>query len=122
MPSTPHVVFVKDHAIPSRSLFIRLYCTVLPFLLESRNATKATLCSLGIGGCPPGIGQFRDALREIDVDPVIVDQDPFHLGVGVFTILLIFKFNERVLKTLTRLLVSNHLAGKDLSKTTEDCV
>lgn len=51
---------------------------------------------------------------------MIVNQDALHLEVGLFAVLLVFKLDKRILQTVTRALVSNHLARQDRSKATED--
>jgi len=51
------------------------------------------------------------------MNAMVIDQDPLHLEIGLFTILLIFKFDKSVLQTITCPLISNDFAGQNLSKT-----
>lgn len=51
---------------------------------------------------------------------MVVNQHTLHLKVGLFTVLLIFELDKRILQAVARALVSNHLARQDCSKATED--
>lgn len=53
------------------------------------------------------------------MNAMIVDQDPLHLEISLFTILLIFKFDKSILQTIACPLISNYFAGQNLSKTTK---
>lgn len=53
------------------------------------------------------------------MNAMIIDQDPLHLEIGLFTILLILKFDKSVLQTVACPLISNNFAGQNLSKTTK---
>ena len=61
-------------------------------------------------------------LREVHVDTVVIYQDALHLEVCLLAIFLILKFDERILKALTRPFVSNDLARYDSAEATEYCV
>ena len=58
-------------------------------------------------------------LREIHMDTVIINQDAFHLEVGLLAVLLVFKLNKSILQAIPRFLVPNHLAGKYGAKPAE---
>ena len=60
------------------------------------------------------------ALREVNVNTMIVDQDALHLEVGLLTVLSMLKLDKGVLKAIARSLLSNHLAREDLAETAED--
>lgn len=59
-------------------------------------------------------------LREIHMYPVVVNKHPLHLEVGLFAVLLVFELDKRILQTIARALVPNHLAGQNGPKATED--
>jgi len=59
-------------------------------------------------------------LRKVHVDTVVINQDPLHLEVGLFAVLLFVELDKSILKTVTSTLVPDHLARKDLAEATED--
>ena len=60
------------------------------------------------------------ALREVNVNTMIVDQHALHLEVGLLTVLSMLKLDEGVLKAVARSLFPNDLAREDLAETAED--
>ena len=56
------------------------------------------------------------------MNAVVVDQDVLHLEIRLLAILLVLEFDESILQRVASLLVSDHLARQDLSKTAEDQV
>ena len=65
---------------------------------------------------PPELG---DALREVDVDAAVVDEDVVHLEVGVLARLLVLELDEGVLQRVARLVVTDHLAAHHLKQCKE---
>lgn len=58
-------------------------------------------------------------LREVDVYAMIVNQNSLHLEIRLLTVLLMFKLDKGVLKTVFGSLVSNDFAGYNLAKPAE---
>lgn len=54
------------------------------------------------------------------MDAVVVNQHALHLEVGLFTILLVIEFDERILQAVTRALVPDDFAGQYGAEATED--
>lgn len=54
------------------------------------------------------------------MDSVVVNKHSLHLEVGLFAVLLIVKFDKRILQTISSALIPNHLAGQDGSKSTKN--
>lgn len=95
---------------------------VLLLFLEVVDATKASggASTFLVGDVTPVICNLGDALREIDMDAVVVDEHAFHFEVGLFALLLGREFNECVLQAVACVLVPDDLAVENLAKAREN--
>ena len=50
---------------------------------------------------------------------MVIDENSLHLEVGLLAVFLVLEFDERILQTVTRALVSNYLTRNDFSKAAE---
>lgn len=108
-----HVISVEDHSVAFARFAIFLV-TIVAFSLQTVHSTKATtttsILPLGVCSISPRIRQLGHALREIDVDTMIINQHALHLEVSLLTILLVLELDECILKTITGTLVPDYLA------------
>jgi hypothetical protein len=61
----------------------------------------------------PFFVQLADALRKVNVNPPVVDENIVHFEVGLFTIFPVFEFDESVLQGIARLFIPNDFAAKE---------
>lgn len=59
-------------------------------------------------------------LREIDMYPPIIHQHIIHLDISSLRLLSLRKFNESILKTIPRLLITNDLTTQNRTESTEN--
>lgn len=59
-------------------------------------------------------------LREINVDPMVVDEHSLHLEIGLLAVLLILELDKRILQAVASAFISYNLARQDSSKPAED--
>jgi len=127
-PSTPFfpstVVLVKDVVVtlaPTTSLPTSFIAVLRP-LFQSSDTTETALPPGSLRGrrVPPRIGELTHALREIDMNAMIIDEHTLHLEVCSFTILLVCEFDKGILQAVASLLVPYDLATENLAEATED--
>ena len=51
---------------------------------------------------------------------MVIDQDPLHFEVRLFAVLLMFKFDESILKAVACPFIADNFAGYDLAESTEN--
>jgi hypothetical protein len=59
----------------------------------------------------PFLVQLADALRKVNVDPPVVDQNIVHFEIGLFAVFTVFEFDERVLQGIAGLFISDDFAA-----------
>lgn len=58
-------------------------------------------------------------MREVDVDPVVVDEHALHFEIGLFAGRLFGVFDEGVLQAVPGALVADYFAGEDFAEAAE---
>lgn len=59
-------------------------------------------------------------LRKVNVYPMVINQHPLHLEVGLLASFLVLKLDERILQAVACSFISNNLTRQNSAKTTED--
>ena len=59
-------------------------------------------------------------LGEVNVNTMVVDEDPLHFEICLLAVLLILEFDECILKTVSCTLVSDDFTRKDFAEAAEN--
>ena len=130
--SMTYLILVKNHAITIQTLgsavLFRLRRSVLTFLLQIRNTSKAASLfgSFGISCVSPRVGEpgnlvnnqrtpfksssedFPYTLWKINMYPVIINENSLHLKICLLAVLLVLKFYKGILEAITSAFVPNN--------------
>lgn len=64
--------------------------------------------------------QIYYTLREVNMNPMIIDQNSLHFEICLFTVLLVFEFDKSVLKAIASSLITNDLTRQDFPEAAEN--